>query len=244
MNEALPLTGERTVPGVPAENYWFRRHEAAYRFAARVAGGTVVDAGCGEGYGAELLARRARRVIALDLDEPTLAHAAHRYLSPRFVRCDLLRAPLSASSVDSIVALQVIEHFADADALVRGFALALRPGGVLVLSTPNRITFPAGINPLHAHEYDAAELAAVLGRHFSDVRLLGLAHRARLGRIERLLGEPIQERLVRTQYAELPGGLRAALRTVRAGSFRVTPDPNAALDLLAVCRNAPHGAQP
>lgn len=238
----LELTGERTVPGIPAENYWFRRHLAAYRFAARLVDGTVVDAGCGEGYGAAMLARRARRVIALDLDEPTLAHAGSRYGSPSFVRCDLLRAPLAASSADSVVALQVIEHFADADALLRELERALRPGGALVLSTPNRVTFPAGINPFHAHEFDAAELAALLGRHFSDVRLLGLAHRARLRWIERLLAEPIQERLVSTLYGELPSWLRAALRTVRAGSFHVTSDPHGALDLLAVCRNTPYGA--
>ncbi|HXV93478.1 MAG TPA: SAM-dependent methyltransferase, partial [Pseudonocardia sp.] len=53
----LPLTGERTVPGVPEENYWFRRHEVVYRaLAPRCAGGVVLEAGCGEGYGADLLA--------------------------------------------------------------------------------------------------------------------------------------------------------------------------------------------
>jgi hypothetical protein len=56
----LELTGERTLPDVPDENYWFQRHLVVYRWiAARVAGLDVVDMACGEGYGADELARRA-----------------------------------------------------------------------------------------------------------------------------------------------------------------------------------------
>src|ERR1700733_2446489 len=52
----LELTGERTLPDVPAENYWFRRHLAVYEWiGARVAGLRVVDMACGEGYGSDLL---------------------------------------------------------------------------------------------------------------------------------------------------------------------------------------------
>ena len=61
----LPLTGERTVPGIPEENYWFRRHEVAYReLLTYGADAVVLEAGCGEGYGADLLATMARRVVA------------------------------------------------------------------------------------------------------------------------------------------------------------------------------------
>src|SRR5919108_4254204 len=56
----LELTGERTLPDVPEENYWFRRHLAVYRWVAgRVAGRDVVDMACGEGYGSDELARSA-----------------------------------------------------------------------------------------------------------------------------------------------------------------------------------------
>ena len=63
----LELTGERTLPDVPAENYWFRRHLAVYEWIAeRVAGIEVVDMACGEGYGTDVLARSARRVTGVD----------------------------------------------------------------------------------------------------------------------------------------------------------------------------------
>lgn len=232
----LELTGERTVPGVPSENYWFRRHVAAYRYAAALVGGRVVDAGCGEGYGAAILARRARRVLALDLDDPTLLHARKRYPTLGFVRGDLLRMPLDRSSVDAIVALQVLEHLSNTESFLRNCARALRPRGVLILSTPNRATFPAGLNPFHVHEFDAAELAGLLGRFFPQVELHGMVHRAPLRSMERVLGEPIQDRLVRTPYEELPRILRGAMRLVTARSFRLSPQADGALDLFAVCR--------
>ena len=63
----LALTGERTLPDVPAENYWFRRHLAVYEWvAARVAGLRVLDMACGEGYGSAVLAASATSVIGVD----------------------------------------------------------------------------------------------------------------------------------------------------------------------------------
>ena len=54
----LALTGERTLPDVPAENYWYRRHLAVYEWiGARTLGARVLDMACGEGYGSAVLAR-------------------------------------------------------------------------------------------------------------------------------------------------------------------------------------------
>ena len=200
----------------------------------------MVDAGCGEGYGAAILARRADSVIGLDLDERTLARARGRYPRARFVRGDLGRMPVGA--VDGIVSLQVLEHLPDADGFVAECARALRPGGVLVLSTPNRLTFPAGINPFHVHEFDPHELATLLGRRFAHVQLWGVAHGPGLRWLDRVLGEAAQHRLVRTPYADLPSWLRAVLRTVTSRDFAVTSDVVRALDLFAVCRTTPSGA--
>ena len=63
----LALTGERTLPDVPAENYWYRRHLAVYEWiGARVAGKRVLDTACGEGYGSEVLSRSAASVLGVD----------------------------------------------------------------------------------------------------------------------------------------------------------------------------------
>src|SRR5437588_12985665 len=76
----LELTGERTLPDVPAENYWFRRHLAAYEWIApRVAGRRVIDMACGEGYGSARLAERAAGVVGVDASPEAHEHARLRY---------------------------------------------------------------------------------------------------------------------------------------------------------------------
>ena len=80
---ALELTGERTLPDVPAENYWFRRHLAVYEWiAARVEAGRVLDMACGEGYGSDVLARRALAVVGVDANPEAHEHARLRYRRP------------------------------------------------------------------------------------------------------------------------------------------------------------------
>src|ERR1700752_3653723 len=76
----LELTGERTLPDVPAENYWFRRHLAVYEWiGARVIGKRVIDMACGEGYGSEALARGAASVVGVDANPEAHQHARLRY---------------------------------------------------------------------------------------------------------------------------------------------------------------------
>src|SRR3954453_5982528 len=85
----LELTGERTLPDVPEENYWYRRHVAVYRWIAeRCAGRRVVDMACGEGYGSALLAERAASVVGVDANPEAHEHARLRYTAPnlRFQR--------------------------------------------------------------------------------------------------------------------------------------------------------------
>src|SRR3954449_2722013 len=77
----LPLTGERTLPDVPEENYWYRRHLVVYEWIAeRLEGRRVVDMACGEGYGSDLLARRgAASVVGVDANPEAHDHARLRY---------------------------------------------------------------------------------------------------------------------------------------------------------------------
>src|SRR5512133_1145553 len=99
-DDALPLTGERTIPGLAEENYWFRRHEVVYeRLARRCAGRDVLEAGCGEGYGADLIAGVARRVIGLDYDESAVAHVRARYPRVQMLHGNLAELPLPDSAV-------------------------------------------------------------------------------------------------------------------------------------------------
>jgi SAM-dependent methyltransferase len=240
----LPLTGERTVPGVPEENYWFRRHEIAYRFAQPyVTGRRVLEVGCGEGYGTALLAEVADAVIGIDYDALTIAHAHETYPQAGFVRGNLAALPVADAAVDVLATLQVIEHVWNHPEFVRECRRVLRPDGRLVITTPNRLTFSPGldapVNPFHTKEFTAAELVDLLTHcGFAIEQVLGLHAGARLADLDAAHGGSFVE----AQLAAPPGAWSAALRadvaSVTVDDFEIRPDcagdVDASLDLVVI----------
>jgi ubiquinone/menaquinone biosynthesis C-methylase UbiE len=173
----LEFTGERVVPGLVDENL-FNEHLARYRFAGRYADGArVLDAGCGTGYGTRELTN-AISYVGIDISAGALAHArsafgrpeAHFLLSP----CEAL--PFADGSFDLVLAFEVIEHLDRWQQLLSESKRVLRPGGVLLVSTPNKAWYTAsraaaGPNPWHVHEFDYAEFGAALRDVFPHVHL-------------------------------------------------------------------------
>jgi SAM-dependent methyltransferase len=242
----LPLTGERTVPGVPEENYWFRRHEVAYRFALPlVTGRRVLEVGCGEGYGTALLAATAEQVVGIDYDPLTAAHAASAYPQADFVRANLAALPVRSGSVDVLVTLQVIEHVWNHPEFVRECLRVLRPGGKLCVSTPNRLTFSPGldapVNPFHTIEFTAAELVDLLERcGFAVDTVLGLHSGQRLRGLDASHGGSFVDAQLAASPDEWSDGLRADVASVTAADFAVvdaTERPvDESLDLVVLAR--------
>jgi SAM-dependent methyltransferase len=180
----LLLTGERTLPDVPAENYWYRRHLVVYRWIAeRCRGLDVADLACGEGYGTDVLARRAAQVTGVDANPEAHEHARLKYTRPgvRFVR-DLVET--FDEPCDAVVFLQTIEHVHDPGAILDHLRALLRPGGTAYVSTPNVLTLaPDGVrsdNPWHVKEYRTEEFRALCDASFEHVELLGLFHARKL----------------------------------------------------------------
>lgn len=239
----LPLTGERTVPGIPEENYWFRRHEAVYvALRDRCAGALVLEAGCGEGYGAGMLAEVAARVLALDLDPTTAAHVACRYRGTGVARANLVALPVRDGSLDAVVSLQVIEHLWEQERFLRECSRVLRPGGTLMLSTPNRLTFSPGrdtpLNPFHTRELSAAELAGLVrDAGFADVEVHGLHHGPRLRALDARHGGSIVDAQVAVALGggTWPAALRADVESVTVADFVLgSAGVDASLDLLVL----------
>jgi SAM-dependent methyltransferase len=250
VSHPLPLTGERTLPGVRGEEYWFARHEAAYAwivsaYADRLRDAVVVEAGSGEGYGAALLrSAGARAVLALEYDEASVAHARTAYPQVSTARANLASMPVLDAGADVVVTLQVVEHLWDLRGFLRDCRRLLRPGGLLVVTTPNRPVFSPGLgrgekptNPVHVEELDAEQLHDLLAAAgFVGIEVRGLRHGARIEQWERAAGTG----LVAAQVAVVlePGGPHVAdlaefVASVTAADF-VVGDAEGAQDLVAV----------
>jgi SAM-dependent methyltransferase len=272
MTRLLPDTGERLIPQQARtrdDHLLVLRHLFAYEFARRALSdcGTVLDLGCGEGYGTALLSQAVGDIVGLDVDEAAIAHAASRYTSAncRFRRHDGERLPFEDAAFDAVVSFQVIEHVPGDRLYVSEASRVLKPGGRLILTTPNAANRLApGHRPwnrFHVREYRAAELGDLLAGAFAGVDVLGITacpeiHEIEMARVRqsrRIVAlDPLGLRRA------LPGGLaplanRIARRLVPRGrreaapedwatrysvaDFDVTRDDTAhCLDLLAVCR--------
>lgn len=239
----LHLTGERTLPDVPQENYWFRRHLVVYEWiAARVGGLRVIDMACGEGYGSAVLARAASDVVGVDANPEAHEHARLRYRAPN-LRFE--RAPVETftAAADAVVFLQTIEHLADPSAALEHFRDLAGGRGPVFVSTPNLLTLaPRGAarsdNPWHVHEYRADEFAGLCRRHFGSVAMYGLFHARRLRAHElalRLGWDRVHSalRLTRPFYERFTPAIATSDFALRSAD---EADLDRALDFLAVCR--------
>jgi ubiquinone/menaquinone biosynthesis C-methylase UbiE len=177
--QALPFTGERFTPECVRE-MWLE-HWHRYAFALPWARGRrVLDAACGEGYGAALLARAGATVTAVDVSAAALAHARTRYGEVpglAFQQADVAAlSHLPDASFDLIVSFETLEHLEAQDAMLAGFRRLLAPAGLMLVSTPDRHTYSdlTGYrNEFHVRELYRDEFEALLERHFGAHRLFG-----------------------------------------------------------------------
>jgi SAM-dependent methyltransferase len=236
----LGLTGERTLPDVPAENYWYRRHLAVYEWiAAQVPEARVADLACGEGYGAEVLAGAAAEVVGVEANPDAFEHARLRYASQN-LRFERGLVEDFTGPCDAAVFLQTIEHIEQPGELLDRLA---KVAPVLYVSTPNRLTLaPPGAvksdNPWHLREYTLAEYRELLEPRFAAVQILGLRHARKLR---------AHEIALRLGWDRVHGPLRATkpfyerfVPAISSSDFRLDSDDlDRALDFVAVCRAKP-----
>ena len=170
----LEYTGERMVPeAADPGSLW--DHIFRYHFALRyVRNRDVLDVACGEGYGTAAIKKfGARSVIGVDIDEKTCCHARQKYGIDARVG-DAARLPFSDASFDTIISFETIEHVADVAKFVDECDRVLRPGGSLVVSTPNVEVYNAGNsgpNPYHCSEMSEEQFISQLRRKFNHLRM-------------------------------------------------------------------------
>jgi len=163
-------TAERSSGHDPSEQVIYNRCLYAYKAASEKVKGNIIELGSGEGYGIQMLAPLAQHYLAVDkFDTDISGHANVEF------RKQLLPSlsGIADNSFDFAVTFQVIEHIQDDKAFIKEIHRVLKPGGILMLTTPNR---PMSLtrNPWHIREYTAHELALVVGKSFGKVEVKGV----------------------------------------------------------------------
>jgi GT2 family glycosyltransferase/ubiquinone/menaquinone biosynthesis C-methylase UbiE len=173
----MDFTGERYVPSIQGQIQYEHLHRYALSLNF-VEDKAVLDIASGEGYGAALLASKAQSVTGVDIDPQTVMHAKHTYCNPKLTfmvgSCDAV--PLPDSSFDVVTSFETIEHHDKHEEMLDEIKRVLKPDGVLIISSPNRLTYsdePGYTNPFHVKELYYDEFKDLLQRRFQHVRLYG-----------------------------------------------------------------------
>jgi len=167
-------TAERSSHLDPSENVIYQRHLIAYKEAAKIISGTVLEIGSGEGYGIMELAPRAEHYIAIDKYNTQISDKLNVENNITFIQANI--PPLKGiedNSVDFVVTFQVIEHIKDDKQFLREIYRVLKPGGKMILTTPN-ILMSLTRNPWHFREYTPDKMREVLESSFEKYELRGV----------------------------------------------------------------------
>jgi SAM-dependent methyltransferase len=178
LSGSLEFTGERFTPECEREIWYehFHRYAVAAQWCSHK---RTLDAACGEGYGASLLAKSAESVEAVDVSEAAITHARQRYADQPglgFHVADCTSLPFQDDEFDRIVSFETLEHLTEQEQLLAEFRRVLKPDGFLILSSPDKAVYTdqqKTVNEFHVKELYRNELEDLLGRHFPAYSLLG-----------------------------------------------------------------------
>src|SRR5213594_2641572 len=173
----MEFTGERYIPSLEGQIKYEHLHRYALSLGF-VAGKSVMDIASGEGYGAALLASKAQSVTGVDSDPESIKHAKHTYYASNlsFVVGNCDSVPLPGASFDVVTSFETIEHHDEHDEMLREIKRVLKPEGILIISSPNRLTYsdePGYTNPFHVKELYYDEFYELLRKQFKYVRVYG-----------------------------------------------------------------------
>ena len=167
-------TTEIASDTIPSDNVIHQRLLSAYYHAKEFIKGDLLELGCGEGRGVELLAPLADSYLGIDKIEPVIQKLTERFPEYKFISGTFPPFPFEDNSFDTIVTFQVIEHVKDDEGFIQEIHRVLRPGGKALITTPN-IKMTLSRNPWHEREYTGDQLKSMCQKYFKEVEMKGVA---------------------------------------------------------------------
>lgn len=159
---------------------WWGEHIHRYNTALEYIQPTsnVLDIACGTGYGSEILSSKAASVIGGDIDANTISENKSYYKAANlsFEVLDGTNLQFDDNFFDTVISFETIEHTTAYHKMILEFNRVLKPGGHLVISTPNKhVTSPNGIisNPYHTQEFGVEEFRELIASSFPNVKVFG-----------------------------------------------------------------------
>lgn len=181
----LAFSGERLTAAMSGqvEIEHYHRYLLAREFCR---GLDVLDVASGEGYGTALLSQVARTATGIEIDAQVVSAAREEFSRPnlRYEQGDARLLPLQDSSVDVVVSFETLEHLSEQKQFLKEVRRVLKPGGLLIISTPDRDAYsPINTppNPFHVKELTGAEFSNLISQHFKHHAIA--AQRAIIGSV-------------------------------------------------------------
>ena len=167
-------TAERSSHLDPSENVIFQRHLIAYKEAASLVSGTILEIGSGEGYGVTELAPKSKKYIAVDKYDSPISDKVKADNNIEFKQMNVppLRG-IEDNSIDFVVTFQVIEHIQNDEKFIKEIYRVLKPGGKMILTTPN-LLMSLSRNPWHTREYTPQAMTDILKTSFTNIDMKGI----------------------------------------------------------------------
>ncbi|HMJ71696.1 MAG TPA: class I SAM-dependent methyltransferase [Cyclobacteriaceae bacterium] len=252
------FTTEITSEEIPSDNPIHQRLLKAYVVAADYIKGDVLEVGCGEGRGIDLVLPRAKSYSAIDKIADVIDQLKTRYPTGTFYSGNIPPlAPFTDNAFDVVITFQVIEHIQDDISFLKEIHRVLKPGGLAIITTPNR-PMSLSRNPWHIREYTGQELGDICRKIFRTVDVKGIygngkvmeyyeRNRKSVERITRWDFLKLQYRLpaafLRVPYEILNRRNRNRLKeradelvmSIGHEDYLVVESSEGALDLLVVC---------
>lgn len=233
--------GERIIPTEEGEvSFVFSRHKFAYQYAQDfVKGKTVIDIGCGTGYGSKILAEQAKLVHGIDYHPEAITYCKTHYNAPNihFFQQDATKLN-GDQEFDVAVCFQAIEHFEQIDDFLQRVKRLVKINGKILISTPNvKNSKKLRENPFHVNEMNYTQFNNILQKHFESFELLGVGYASK-NKLRKFLGKMpfYQWGKILKRQSKIK---KFAGRTLNMTNFKIlnTNVANEAADLLAVCNN-------